>query len=147
MSNVRPLKCGATVLTVLVPVVVGMLVSWSGVYVMGLLAVLVVERHLFGLPLRLVLILQDLLAWVPVCLLLGAIAGWVLRKGAVATGLAAAAVALAVLVLTGYDLWRQPSHSTLEQLQVILRLFTLPGLVLIVFLPLGAYAGARLRRA
>ena len=127
------------------PVILGILLLWGGVTLMGLIAVYVTEQRFFGLPVQSILVVEDFLAWVPLSLFFGGIAGYFCKGRPILAGVTMAIVAILFLSinLAVDDKFSTDLNAFFSTLLFLMRT---AGLFMLIFSPLGAYCGARFKR-
>lgn len=123
-------------------VVLGILLVWACVSVLGVLAGLAIEHRYFGLPVRMVVAAETFLAWAPLSLIVGLVMGWLLLERAMAVSFATAMAAFLWLLLNAEPIWN--SNSISEALQTMI-FFLTSGAFLLLAVPLGAAIAPRLR--
>ena len=130
---------------VLAPLVTGALLVWACVSLVGWLAVIFIEHRYFGLPVQVALEVEDVLAWVPLCLCCGFLIGSLLHKSATATAFATALAGFLFLVFSVLDgVW---DGSWGEAATVVGRLYTKPGIFMLFAVPGGALLAQRWKRS
>ncbi len=124
------------------PVILGILLLWGGVTLMGLLAVYFTEQKFFGLPVQSILVFEDFLAWVPLSLFLGGIAGYFCKSRPVLAGATMAIVAILFLSinLAVDDKFSSDLNAFFDTLLFLMKT---AGPFMLIFSPIGAYCGAR----
>lgn len=130
---------------IVVPAVLGVLLVWACVSMVGLLAAFVSEHRFWGLPVYPVMVVEELLAWVPFCALAGFALGTFLPKSPLPASFATAVFGFLFLLLTSFDLW---SGSSLAQVVDTFALsYLTPGLLMAIATPLGALIAIRWKRS
>jgi hypothetical protein len=127
------------------PAILGILLLWGGVTLMGLIAVYVTEQRFFDFPVQSILVVEDFLAWVPLSLFLGGITGYFCKSSPILAGVTMAIVAILFLSinLTVDDKFSNDLNAFFSTLLFLLRT---AGPFMLIFSPLGAYCGARFKR-
>jgi hypothetical protein len=133
------------VLILAVFAIVGVLLAWGCVSLLGILAAFSSEHRFFGLSVHTVLILEDFLAWVPLSLFTGFFIGSVLQRNAVAVSTYTAASAFLWLLISGAEFWWS-SGSLVQAMQTIAFAFLTGGILLFLATPCGAFIALRRRR-
>jgi hypothetical protein len=125
-----------------VSLILGALLCLVASYFWGKLAATMIDHQYFGAPVQVGIVTQDLLAWVPLCLVAGAVASAAFEPR-VLVGVIAVSAAAMLMLVTG--VWHGLGFGVAE-LQSILYLFKLPLFIILVFVPLGAFFVARRKR-
>ena len=129
---------------IVIPAILGVLLVWGCVSLVGLLAVFVSEHRFWGLPVYPVMIAEALLAWVPLCALAGFTLGTLLPNSPFAASFATAVFGFLFLLLTSVELW---SGNTLaEAVGTFVYSFLMTGLFMVIATPLGALLAVRRKR-
>ena len=129
---------------VVIPAVLGVLLVWACDSMVGLLAAFVSEHRFWGLPVYPVMVIEELLAWVPLCALAGFTLGTLLPKSPLAASFATAVFGFLFLLLTTFELWS--SSSLMEAVNTFAFAFLTTGLLMTIATPLGALLAIRRKR-
>ena len=125
-----------------------MLQLWGGVVLIGIVAVVAVEHRYFGLPVGVAMFIENLLAWVPLSLLVGALIGkWVARH-ALAWSFYTFCVAFGWLLWGALRMDRQSPESGATGIwEMFIYLAGTSGIYLLVATLAGTYLVSRAKRA
>lgn len=129
---------------IVIPAVLGVLLVWACVSLVGLLAALVSEHRFWGLPVYPVMVVEAFLAWVPLCALAGFALGMLLPKSPLATSFATVVFGFLFLLLTSFELWS--ASSLAEALDTFAFAFLTTGLLMAIATPLGALLAVHRKR-
>ena len=126
------------------PPIVGVLLLWLCVSLVGVIAAFVSEHRFFGLPVYPVMFVEALLAWLLPSVLVGLLLGGTLGRDALVVGVASAGCAFIWVLLASSDLWL--GKSVRDGVEVVARVFSTAMILMFIGLPGGVLAGLRLWR-
>ena len=129
---------------VVIPAILGVLLVWACVSLVGLLAAFVSEHRFWGLPVYPVMVVEAFLAWVPLCALAGFTLGTLLPKNPLTASFATAVSGFLFLLLTSFELWS--GSSLAEAIGTFAFAFLTTGALMAIATPLGTLLAIRRKR-